>query len=411
MTGDSPALAQILFVQAWRNERALNVFRVAIWTIVGLITGGAELYASASVSPGAVLALAWGIGAAVSGLTWLRRYYRRWVAAVLAGIDITVLALCMHAGHRYLLVNDPALVPHQLYASGIVLVVLLATNLLRFSWALSLGAVAYGAAAYFTVLWINDAVDLLTYVELTVIALLGQMLYFSARKLGSIVRQAVERDSLMRFLPAPLLARVSRDPAAVNLEGESQEITALFADIRGFTALAERLGPPAVVQMLNEFFAEMAAEIAAKGGVVMQYIGDNIYAVFPGTGGADHARRALDAALGMLARLEALNDRRAARHETAIAIGIGLHTGPVVAGSIGSPNLLQYSYVGDTVNTASRIERRTRALDCVLLASGTTLERAGGEAAFAAERMPDEPIPGKREALSLWSVRGRAGSN
>ena len=406
--GDSPALAQILYAQAWRNERLLNHFRVAIWTIVGLITGGAELFASASVSPGAVLAFGWGIGALVSGLTWLRHYYRRWIAALLAGIDITVLALCMHAGHRYLLVHDPELVPHQLYASGIVLVVLLATNLLRFSWAVSLGAVGYGAAAYFAVLWINDAVDVLTYVELTVIALLGQMLFYSARKLGPMVRQVIERDSFTRFLPAPLLERVNRDPAAVNLEGEAQEITALFADIRGFTALSERLGPPAVVQMLNEFFAEMAAEIAARGGIVMQYIGDNLYAVFPQAGGADHARRALEAALGMLHRLEALNAQRATRGEAAIAVGIGLHTGPVVAGSIGSPNLLQYSYVGDTVNTASRIERLTRKLDRALLASGSTFERAGGQAAFAAERMPEEPIPGKSAPLSLWAVRAAA---
>ena len=360
------------------------------------------------MSPGAVLAFGWGIGALVSGLTWLRHYYRRWIAALLAGIDITVLALCMHAGHRYLLVNDPELVPHQLYASGIVLVVLLATNLLRFSWALSLGAVAYGAAAYLAVLWVNDAVDVLTYVELTVIALLGLMLTYSARKLGSIVRQVVERDSLTRFLPAPLLERVNRDPAAVNLEGEAQEVTVLFADIRGFTALSERLGPTAVVKLLNEFFAAMSAEIAARGGVVMQYIGDNLYAVFPETGGADHARRGLEAALGILRRLEALNERRAARREAAIAIGIGLHTGSVVAGSIGSPDLLQYSYVGDTVNTASRIERLTRRLDRVLLASGTTFERAGGPAAFAAERMPAEPIPGKSAPLSLWAVRGTA---
>ncbi len=408
MQGDSPALAQILYAQAWRNERLLNHFRVAIWTVVGLITGGAELFASGTVSPGAVLALAWGIGAAVSGLTWLRHYYRRWIAALLAGIDITVLALCMHAGHRYLLVNDPALVPHQLYASGVVLVVLLATNLLRFSWALSIGAVAYGAVAYFAVLWINDAVDVLTYVELTVLALLGQMLYYSARKLGPMVRQAIERDSLTRFLPAPLLERVNRDPAAVNLEGEAQEITVLFADIRSFTALSERLGPTAVVQMLNEFFAEMSAEIAAKGGVIMQYIGDNLYAVFPEAGGADHARRGLEAALGMLRRLEDLNDRRAARREAAIAVGIGLHTGPVVAGSIGSPNLLQYSYVGDTVNTASRIERLTRRLDRVLLASGATFEHAGGPATFAAERMPAEPIAGKSAPLLLWAVHGAA---
>jgi len=401
---DSPALKQILAAQAWRNERLLNVFRAVTWTVVGLITGGAELYASRTISPGAVLALAWGLAAALSGLSWLRRVYRGWIAGLLAMMDITVLALCMQAGHRYLLANDPQLVPHQLYASGIVLVVLLATNVLRFSWALSLWSVAYGAAAYWTVLWINGAVDVLTYVELTVIALLGLLLAYYARHIGTVVRQVVERDSLTRFLPAPLVESVSRDPAAVNLEGEAQEITALFADIRGFTTLAERLAPQAVVQMLNEFFSEMAAEIAAHGGIVVQYVGDNVYAVFPEKGGADHARRALSCALGMLRRLAALNARRGARREPALAIGIGVHSGPVIVGSIGSPELLQYSYVGDTVNTASRIERLTRDLGRDLLVSESAFTRAGGETTFRGEAMAAVALRGKREELPLWAV-------
>jgi adenylate cyclase len=401
---DSPALQQILGAQAWRNERLLNVFRFAIWSGVGLITGGAELYASSSISPGALLALAWGVVAAISGLTWLRHLYRDWIAALLATVDITVLALCMHAGHRYLLANDPDLVPHQLYGSGVVLVVLLATNVLRFSWALSLWAVAYGAAAYWLVLWMNRAVDVLTYVELTVIALLGLMLTYHARRLGAIVRQVVERDSLTRFLPSPVVESVIRDPAALDLEGEAQEITALFADLRGFTTFSERFPPHAVVQMLNEFFTEMAAVITAHGGIVMQYVGDNLYAVFPEKGGSDHARRALGCALDMLARLEALNARRSARGGPVLAVGIGLHTGPVIAGAIGSPELLQYSYVGDTVNTASRIERLTRVLGRTLLVSGTTFARAGGRAAFDGELMPAEPLRGKREAQTLWAV-------
>lgn len=405
----SPALRQILTAQAWRNERMLNGFRVAIWTGVGAITGGAELYASGSISPGAVLALVWGLAALLSGFTWLRRYYRAWVAALLSTVDITVLALCMHAGHRYLLANDPGLVPHQLHASGVVLMALLATSVLRFSWLLSLWSVAYGAAAYWLVLQWNGAVGVLSYVELTVIALLGLMLIHTARKLGSIVRQAVERDSLTRFLPSPVVERISRDPAAVDFAGESQEITALFADLRDFTALAERLAPHAVVQVLNEFFTEMAREITAHGGILMQYTGDNIYAVFPEKGGADHPRRALECALAMLQRQRALNARRKARGEPALDIGIGLHTGPVVAGSIGSPELLGYAYVGDTVNTASRIERLTRALGHPLLASGVTFERAGSSSAWRAAEMPPMQLRGKRKPQAVWAVSGPMG--
>jgi len=295
-------------------------------------------------------------------------------------------------------------VPHQLYASGVVLVVLLATNVLRFSWVLSLWGVAYGASAYLAVLWINDAVDVLTYVELTVIALLGLLLAYHARRLGVIVRQVIERDSLTRFLPSPVVESVIRDPAALDLEGETQEITALFADLRDFTAFAERFPPHDVVEMLNEFFSEMAAVIAVHGGVVMQYVGDNLYAVFPEKGGPDHARRAVGCALEMLERLDGLNTRRRANRKPALEIGIGVHTGPVIAGAIGSPELLQYSYVGDTVNTASRIERLTRALGRNLLVSGATFARAGGSAAFEGEAMPAEPLRGKREAQTIWAV-------
>jgi adenylate cyclase len=402
---DSPALQQILGAQAWRNERILNVFRVAIWTCIGLITGGAELFANASVSPGAALALAWGLGAAVLGATWLRRSYRNWLSAALSTMDITVLAICMDAGHRYLLRNDPSLVAHQLYASGVVLMALLAANSLRFSWRLSVWSVAYGANAYWLVLWLNGAVDVLTYVELTAFALLGWMLAYSARKLNSIVRQVVERDALTRFLPAPVVDRISRDPGAVNLEGESQVVTALFIDLRGFTAVAEAMAPVAVVRMLNEFFTEMASEVTARGGIPIQYTGDNLYAVFPEGGGADHARRAIEAALGMLRRLESLNARRHLRGEPALEAGIGLHSGPVVVGPIGSPQLLQYTYIGDTVNTASRIENMTRSLGRPLLVSGTTLDGAGGPAAFDAEPVGDAPLRGKRGALPLWAIR------
>ena len=401
---DSPGLAQILGAEAWRNERALNAFRAGFWTLIGALTGGAELYASTTISPGAVIALGWGLAAAFAGATLLRRHYRGWYSAALSSLDITVLAVCMDAGHRYLLLQDPALAQHQLTASGIVLMALLAADVLRFSWRLSLWSVAYGAAAYTLVLWRNEALNVLTAVELLSMALLGWVLVLSARKLDSIVRQAVQRDALVRFLPEPVVERIARDPGAVRLAGESQEATALFMDLRGFTSICESMPPAAVVRLLNEFFTEMADEVASRGGIMVQYVGDNLYAVFPEGGDADHARRAVKAGRGLLRRLEWLNERRRARGEAPLAAGVGVHSGPVVAGSIGSPLLQQYSYIGDTVNTASRIQGLTRSLGRALLVSGATLARAGGAARFGAEAVGEVQLRGKRGALLIWAV-------
>lgn len=400
----SPALAQILAGQAWRNEQRLNAVRIAIWSSVGLITGGAGLFSGPGASPGSVLALLWGALSAVIGLTLLRHRYRGWLATVLSTIDITLLAWCMDAGHHYLLRSDPSLVSHQLYASGIVLMVLLAANALRFSWQLSLWSVAYGTLAYGFVLWRNQAVDVLSYVELMAFGLLGWILAYSTWKLRSIVRQVVERDALTRYLPQPVVDRISQDPGTINLEGESQVVTALFSDLRGFTTMAEDMAPAEVVGMLNEFFCEMAAEVVSHGGIPMQYSGDSLYVVFPEAGGADHAGRAIKAAQGMLRRLEVLNEDRKRRMLPTLDAGIGLHSGPVVGGPIGSPELLQYTYIGDTVNTASRIEHLTREFQHPLLVSGQTLALAGGPDVFNAEPVGDISLRGRREPLPLWAV-------
>lgn len=404
MAAESPALTQVLGAEAWRNERALNAFRAAFWTLIGAATGGAELYANGTVSPGALLALGWGILAALPVAVLLRRYWRNWVSAALSTLDITVLAVCMDAGHRYLLANEPELASHQLAASGVVLMALLAADVLRFSWRLSVWSVAYGAAAYAVVLWRNGAVDVLTYVELLSMALLGWVLALSARRLDGVVRQVVQRDALVRFLPAPVVERIARDPGAVRLGGERQEVTALFMDLRGFTTLAESIAPEAVVRLLNEFFTEMAEEVSSRGGIMVQYVGDNLYAVFPEGGDADHARRAIKAGRGLLRRLEFLNARRRARGEPPLAAGVGIHSGPVVAGPIGSPELLQYSYIGDTVNTASRIQGLTRSLGRTLLVSGATLERAGGAARFGAEAVGEVKLRGRAAAVPVWAV-------
>lgn len=185
----------------------------------------------------------------------------------------------------------------------------------------------------------------------------------------------------------------------VSVEGEQREVTVLFADLRDFTPWVESTEPRQVVRDLNGYFAEMEAAIRAHGGLVLQFIGDEIEAVFgapvPATG---HATRALRAALDMRARLAAWNASRARplRH------GIGVHTGTVLAGAIGSRERLSYALVGDTVSLASRIQGLTKDLGADILVSATTARRLDGDVAL--EPLPAARVKGKSAEVEVFRV-------
>ncbi len=161
--------------------------------------------------------------------------------------------------------------------------------------------------------------------------------------------------------------------------GEVAEATVLFADIRGFTAMTEQLGPEAVIALLNRYFEAMSGVIIAQGGLVNKFGGDSLLAVFgtPLNATEDHAARAVRAAQQMLAALEAFNADQSVRSEPALRIGIGVATGQVVAGNVGSADRLEYTVIGDTVNLASRLQELTKSLGvAVLLAESTALAAA-----------------------------------
>ncbi|HQZ04378.1 MAG: adenylate/guanylate cyclase domain-containing protein [Rhodoferax sp.] len=158
-----------------------------------------------------------------------------------------------------------------------------------------------------------------------------------------------------------------------ELAGGQREVTILFADLRGFSTWAESSPPAEVVQGLNAYFTEMDIAIRAHGGLVLQYIGDEIEAVFgaplPDLRHADHA---VAAARDMQARLEHWNRQRRAAGQRELDHGIGIHTGTVLAGNIGSAERMSYALVGDAVNVASRIESLNKELGTHILVSGAT---------------------------------------
>ena len=185
----------------------------------------------------------------------------------------------------------------------------------------------------------------------------------------------------------------------VTFEGEQREVTVLFADLRDFTPWVNATEPRELVRDLNGYFAEMEAAIRGEGGLVLQFIGDEIEAVFGAPLDApDHAARAVRAALDMRARLQKWNVGRARplRH------GIGVHTGPVLAAAIGSSARMSYALVGDTVNLASRIQNLTKEVGADIVVSATTARRVDGVATLAP--LPAARVKGLSEEVEVFRL-------
>jgi adenylate cyclase len=194
-----------------------------------------------------------------------------------------------------------------------------------------------------------------------------------------------------------------------DLGGEALPVTVLFADIRSFTTLSERLSPHEVVEILNAYFSRACEPILDEGGSVDKFIGDAIMAVFGSpVAHPDHARRAVRAAVGLAAVARDfaawVAERFPGRGLPAFAIGVGLHTGVAVVGNIGSPRRLEFTSIGDTVNTASRLEGLSKHLGWAIVASRETVEAAG--AGVITGRREELRVKGRQEPVVVLEVMG-----
>ncbi|AFY00749.1 adenylate/guanylate cyclase domain-containing protein [Bdellovibrio bacteriovorus] len=191
----------------------------------------------------------------------------------------------------------------------------------------------------------------------------------------------------------------------IGVGGQTKDVVVFFSDIRGFTAFSEKRSPEEVVEMLNEYFGVMVKIINSHGGVVDKFIGDAIMAVWGAPKSSDKdAHQAVRACLEMRRALEGLNERRIAREQPPINIGMGLHAGKAISGTIGSDERMEYTVIGNTVNTASRIEASTKAFGADLLISDTVIEKIGED--FKTELAGAAEVKGRSEALKMFKVRG-----
>lgn len=220
--------------------------------------------------------------------------------------------------------------------------------------------------------------------------------------IGSLFVELDRRRGLERFLPPNVVERVVTGDR-LSLEGERRSVTILFTDLRGSTALAERISPEATIEVLNAYLRIMARAVINEGGILDKFTGDGLMAIFGAMGDrTDGAEAAVRAASRMRADLAALNVERSARGEPVVGHGVGLHSGPVVLGQVGLPERSDYTAIGDTVNTAARMEGLSKELRVDVVISGETASRLDG--AVPVRPLGEVAVRGKEQPVPVFTL-------
>jgi adenylate cyclase len=224
----------------------------------------------------------------------------------------------------------------------------------------------------------------------------------------------VIRAAFGRYVSEEVAHAVLSQPELARLGGETRIVTILFSDIRGYSTIAEHLAPAEVVTLLNDYFGAMGEVVEAEGGCVIELLGDAILAVFGAPGALpDHATRALRAAVAMQRRGDALNREwdesgRSALWRThgisALRSRIGLHTGPVVAGNLGSRTRMKYAVIGDTVNTAARVEGLNGPLGTDVLFTAEVFEAIDATLATQARDLGEHAVKGRERPVHVYTL-------
>jgi class 3 adenylate cyclase len=229
----------------------------------------------------------------------------------------------------------------------------------------------------------------------------GAVAIENARLAEQMKSEEKVRANLARYLSPQIVDQIIKKDVQVNLGGDRKVVTVLFSDIRNFTRISEKLPPDRLVQLLNEYFTAMARIIFENQGSLDKFIGDAIVAVFGSLIALENpARIAVQAAIQMMKTLASLNVRWSAQYGFAINIGIGINTGEVFLGNIGSPERMEFTVIGDTVNIASRFSGAAQPGQ--ILVTRETLKGLDSEAAY--RELPPVEVKGKTGKLEVFEM-------
>ena len=239
------------------------------------------------------------------------------------------------------------------------------------------------------------------------IAPVGAMLV--AVLLASAVRYQMEwrerrllRKSFNKYVSPQVVKEIIAHPESLGLSGKEIEATVLFCDLKGFTSISEQVSPQELVALLNRYFAEAATAILAKRGLVDKYIGDAVMALFGAPiGTPEHARDACAAALELQQRIAGLNQADGGLHAR-LAARIGINSGKMIVGNIGSQDRLEYTAIGDHVNLASRLEGANKLFGTSILLSESTAAQLGDQ--FLLRKLGRVQVKGKVDSVAVFEL-------
>ncbi|MGH9580081.1 MAG: adenylate/guanylate cyclase domain-containing protein, partial [Terriglobales bacterium] len=213
-----------------------------------------------------------------------------------------------------------------------------------------------------------------------------------------------------RYISPDLVNYVLENLETIQLGGEKKELTILFSDVRNFTTLSEKADPVELIRLLNEYLEAMTEIIFKYDGIVDKFIGDGILAYWGAfTPGKNHAELAARASLEMLERLAELNRNWLAAGRQEIAIGIGLNTGEVIFGNVGSGRKIEFTVIGDPVNLASRLEGLNKEFKTSIIISDATRLMLGEAARVRS--LGGVKVKGKTIETEVFELQGLAGSD
>lgn len=398
---------------AWRAHAQTERERNAMW-VASIRAGGVTVLLAISAYQGLVAGLAdWRINLPIFGvygglavmlllLVWRVPALRAPSGVTVAVIDVPMLFWLQWEGVPVSFSPGAAATVTALAYALCVLLALM-TLTARYVWLVTVVSMAgsYLLLRHASLSVVSSCIAPL------LLALTGAASHYLLGRVNALLQrvaaEAASREKLGRYFSPNVVQRL------LDTEGErapeSRQVTVLFSDIRDFTSMSEKLTPTQVVQLLNEYHSVMVEIVFRHGGTLDKFIGDGLMAYFgaPFTD-EQHATNGVQCAKEMLTALEELNVLRVGRNELALRIGIGVHSGDVVLGNVGSATRrLEYTAIGDTVNLASRLESLTKTVGRPLLVSKQTRERVGDAIEF--EALESVMVKGKAEPVALFAVK------